>query len=136
MDEAIRRASEYVTAGAEMIFPEGLQSEEEFDQFAKAMVDLPSPKGRRQGAGPYLLANMTEFGKTPLIPVERFAKMGYSCVIFPVSMLRVAMGAVTRALKQLQQSGSVEAFVNQMQTRQELYAAVKYTPGKPWEMPA
>ena len=136
MDEAVTRASEYVTAGAEMIFPEGLQSEQEFEQFAKAMADLPSPKGRKRGGGPYLLANMTEFGKTPIIPVERFAKMGYSCVIFPVSLLRVAMGAVNKALKQLQQSGSVEGFINQMQTRQELYAAVKYQPGKPWEMPA
>ena len=78
---------------------------------------------------------MTEFGKTPLIPLARFAAMGYSCVIYPVSLLRTAMGAVTRALEQLKREGTVEGFVGQMQTRKELYELVEYEPGRAWEFP-
>lgn len=127
---AVDRAASYVFAGADMIFPEGLSSEKEFAEFATAMRGLrgPNPAG-----GPYLLANMTEFGKTPMIPVERFGAMGYSCVIFPVTLLRVAMGAVTRALEHLRTTGSAEGLLGQMQTRKELYDLVGYKPGTPWE---
>jgi methylisocitrate lyase len=126
-----------------MIFPEGLTSEAEFAEFARAMGrgkstgGTPVPPGRTGGAPvpPYLLANMTEFGKTPLIPLGRFAEMGYSCVIYPVSLLRVAMGAVTRALEQLEREGTVEGFIGQMQTRQELYGLIGYKPGEAWEYP-
>lgn len=130
---AVDRAAAYVFAGADMIFPEGLATEEEFAKFARAMQGLvgANPKG-----GPYLLANMTEFGKTPIIPVERFASMGYSCVIFPVTLLRIAMGAVTKALEQLRTSGSAQELLEDMQTRKELYELINYTPGKPWEFPA
>jgi methylisocitrate lyase len=83
----------------------------------------------------YLLANMTEFGKTPIIPLSRFAAMGYSCVIYPVSLLRVAMGAVTRALDTLKRDGSVEALLKDMQTRDDLYSLIAYKPGVPWEFP-
>ncbi|MEX2218934.1 MAG: isocitrate lyase/phosphoenolpyruvate mutase family protein [Phycisphaerales bacterium] len=136
MDEAIRRAREYVKAGADMIFPEGLASEAEFQQFAHAMRGgtaggTPAPR-----AGPYLLANMTEFGKTPMIPLARFEQMGYSCVIYPVTLLRVAMGAVMRALEQLKRDGSAEGFLTGMQTREELYRLIGYEPGKAWEWPA
>jgi methylisocitrate lyase len=130
MDEAVRRARAYVEAGADMIFPEGLASEAEFAQFAHAM------RSGKTARPVYLLANMTEFGKTPLIPLSKFAAMGYSCVIYPVSLLRVAMGAVTRALEQLKREGTAEAFVGQMQTRQELYDLIGYTPGVAWEFPA
>jgi methylisocitrate lyase len=131
MEEAVRRAREYVNAGADMIFPEGLTSEAEFRRFADAM------RGGNAGSQrPYLLANMTEFGKTPLIPLSRFGEMGYSCVIFPVSLLRVAMGAVTRALGQLKRDGTVEAFIGEMQTREELYRLIDYKPSDPWEWPA
>ncbi len=126
-DAAVNRAAAYVNAGAEMIFPEGLASEDEFGRFAKALrANAPSVR---------LLANMTEFGKTPIIPTERFAQLGYDCVIFPVSLLRVAMGAVMRALAQLKTTGSVQSSLAQMQTREELYRSVDYTPGKPWEFP-
>jgi methylisocitrate lyase len=125
---AVERAKVYVDAGADMIFPEGLASEDEFAKFAAELLALV-PSDRRV----YLLANMTEFGKTPLIPLSKFADMGYHCVIYPVSLLRVAMGAVTRALQQLKATGSVEPFLNQMQTRKELYELVGYTPGEPWE---
>ncbi|MCC6283914.1 MAG: isocitrate lyase/phosphoenolpyruvate mutase family protein [Phycisphaerales bacterium] len=127
-DAAVKRAGAYVHAGASMIFPEGLTSEAEFEAFAHAMRALPRP--------PYLLANMTEFGKTPIIPLARFAAMGYHCVIYPVSLLRVAMGAVTRALESLRREGSVASLLGQMQTRKELYDLIGYTPGEAWEYPA
>jgi methylisocitrate lyase len=130
LDEAVRRARAYADAGADMIFPEGLASEHEFQQFAHAMHS--SKLGDRRV---YLLANMTEFGKTPILPLSKFAAMGYSCVIYPVSLLRVAMGAVTRALATLKRDGSVEPFLKDMQTRQELYDLIGYKPGTPWEFP-
>ncbi len=130
-EPAVARAKAYLEAGAEMIFPEGLASEDEFARFAVALRQAV-PEHLR---GFYLLANMTEFGKTPIIPLARFAAMGYSCVIYPVSLLRVAMGAVTQALKDLQTTGSVEPFIASMQTRKELYDLVRYTPGVPWPAP-
>jgi methylisocitrate lyase len=152
MDAAIERARAYVEAGADMIFPEGLASEDEFETFARAMKKTPSarcagtsPVGdgggeKKEGwsgdGGPYLLANMTEFGKTPIIDLSRFGAMGYDLVIYPVSMLRVAMGAVGRALAALKRDGSVASFLDEMQTREELYRAIEYTPGEGWEMPA
>lgn len=138
-DAAVARAKAYVLAGADMIFPEGLASEDEFAGFAAAMgikAPIEGSASRAHGATracPYLLANMTEFGKTPLIPLSKFAAMGYSCVIYPVSMLRVAMGAVRAALTRLRAEGTVAGLVDRMQTRQELYALIEYTPGKPWE---
>ncbi|MBY0112968.1 MAG: isocitrate lyase/phosphoenolpyruvate mutase family protein [Phycisphaerales bacterium] len=127
-DAAVARAKAYVAAGADMIFPEGLTNEDEFKKFADAILSVSK--------GTYLLANMTEFGKTPLIPLAKFGAMGYACVIYPVSLLRVAMGAVDRALAQLKADGSVEGFLGQMQTRQQLYDLVEYKPGVPWEFRA
>jgi methylisocitrate lyase len=135
MDDAVRRARAYVEAGADMIFPEGLTSEAEFAQFAHAMRSVKVAGRSAAHQGPYLLANMTEFGKTPMLPVSRFAAMGYSCVIFPVSLLRIAMGAVTRALDQLKKDGTVEPLLPRMQTRQDLYALIGYKPGEAWEFP-
>ncbi len=140
LDGAISRATAYVNAGAEMIFPEGLTTEQEFGDFA---TRLRSNLGARSPSGtgkprrvPYLLANMTEFGKTPLIPLSRFGQLGYDYVIYPVSLLRVAMGAVTKALQSLRREGTVQPFLTDMQTRQQLYALIDYTPGTPWESPA
>ncbi|MFA6044131.1 MAG: isocitrate lyase/phosphoenolpyruvate mutase family protein [Phycisphaerales bacterium] len=129
-EAAVNRAAAYVRAGADMIFPEGLANEAEFKTFAQAMrrLDGPDPRG-----GPYLLANMTEFGKTPMLPLSAFDAMGYSIVIYPVTMLRVAMGAVTRALAELRESGTAAGLLGQMQTRQQLYDTIGYTPGVPWE---
>ena len=123
---AIDRAKAYVEAGATMIFPEGLNSEQEFADFAKAMDEM----GERR---PYLLANMTEFGKTPMLTLEQFGSLGYNIVIYPVSTLRIAMGAVSRALAELKQTGTLEGQLAGMQTRQELYDLVGYTPGTPFE---
>ncbi len=128
LDAAVERASAYVQVGATMIFPEGLASEDEFAAFAGRL--------RKQIPGRvYLLANMTEFGKTPIIPLRRFADMGYDLVIYPVTTLRVAMGAVSRALVTLKDTGSVESFLDEMQTREALYDLVGYRPGTPWEYP-
>ena len=124
---AVERAKAYVDAGATMIFPEGLTSVQEFQDFADEMNVL----GDRR---PYLLANMTEFGKTPMITLEEFGNMGYSLVIYPVSTLRIAMGAVTKALTELKAQGTLEGQLGNMQTRKELYELIDYTPGKPWEM--
>ncbi|HZW06574.1 MAG TPA: isocitrate lyase/phosphoenolpyruvate mutase family protein [Phycisphaerales bacterium] len=128
-DAAVARAAAYIHAGADMIFPEGLASDQEFADFATRLRAKPGC------AKVYLLANMTEFGKTPIIPLARFSQMGYSCVIYPVSLLRVAMGAVTQALAELRAEGSVQPFVDRMQTRQQLYGLIQYTPGTPWEFP-
>ena len=120
--DAVTRANLYREAGADMIFPEGLQTEKEFAEFAKAS---PGP----------LLANMTEFGKTADISAERFQELGYQVVIYPLSMMRLAMGEVTRGLAALKRDGSVRESLPRMQTRKELYALLGYTPGDQWNYP-
>lgn len=125
-DAAVVRATAYVNAGASMIFPEGLKSREDFARFAEAMAAL----GDRR---PYMLANMTEFGKTPMLPMSEFAQMGYDFVIFPVTTLRAAMGAVVRTLVVLREQGTVEPVLGEMQDRASLYEMLGYTPGTPYE---
>ena len=120
--DAVTRANLYREAGADMIFPEGLQTEKEFADFAKAS---PGP----------LLANMTEFGKTADISAERFQELGYQVVIYPLSMMRLAMGEVTRGLAALKRDGSVRESLPRMQTRKELYELLAYTPGEQWNFP-
>jgi methylisocitrate lyase len=120
--DAVTRANLYREAGADMIFPEGLQTEKEFAEFAKAS---PGP----------LLANMTEFGKTADISAERFQELGYQVVIYPLSMMRLAMGEVTRGLTALKHDGSVREILPRMQTRKELYELLAYTPGDQWNYP-
>ena len=127
VDSALTRAKAYLDAGADMIFPEGVRSEAEFAAIAESL--------RAHRKGVYLLANMTEFGKTPPISLARFAQLGYSAVIWPVTTLRAAMGEVARTLADLKRDGHVESFVSRVQTRQELYAALGYTPGEEWRFP-
>ncbi len=127
---AVERAQAYVEAGAQMIFPEGLESEDEFARFADEL-------GKRCKNPPYLLANMTEFGKTPIIPLARFGEMGYHVVIFPVSTLRTAMGAVVKLLADLKATGSVSNSIDGMQNRKDLYELLEYEPsGEGWRFPA
>lgn len=114
-DDAVKRANAYLRSGADAIFPEALQNREEFERFAR---DVRAP----------LLANMTEFGKTPFFTVDEFAAMGYRMVIFPVTLQRVAMKAMERALLAIRESGSQKAVIDQMQTRQELYDLLGYKP--------
>jgi len=129
-DAAVDRALAYARVGAEMLFPEGLPSEDEFEAFARSVRER-LPAGRRV----YLLANMTEFGKTPMIPLSRFAELGYDIVIYPVTTLRIAMGAVTRALDTLRADGSAEKLLDQMQSRADLYDLIDYDPSTPWDWP-
>ncbi|MGP1272295.1 MAG: isocitrate lyase/PEP mutase family protein [Phycisphaerales bacterium] len=130
LDAAVERARAYVDAGADMIFPEGLQSEDEFASFSAEL--------RRDASRPvFLLANMTEFGKTPHIPLARFGELGYQLVIFPVTTLRVAMHAITRALEDLHDQGTAAGWLDRMQTRDELYRMLGYAPqGDGYEYPA
>jgi methylisocitrate lyase len=127
LEECISRSKSYINAGADMIFPEGLDTAEEFQIVAK---ELKSHK-----SSVFLLANMTEFGKTPYIDIKTFKEYGYNCVIYPVSTLRVAMKAVDSFFTDLQQHGSQKNFVDKMQSRKELYDLLRYTPGKEWHFP-
>ncbi len=122
MEDALERANLYREAGADVIFPEGLHSEQEFVEFAAGSPGL-------------LLANMTEFGKTPQIPAKRFGEMGYRLVIYPLSMMRVAMGHVVRGLEELRAKGTAEGMLDAMQTREELYELLQYRPGRQWGFP-
>ena len=114
-DRAVERAGEYLAAGADAIFPEALQSADEFRDFAKA-IDLP------------LLANMTEFGKSPLLSFKELCDFGYKMVIFPMSAFRVAMKASEGFLRVLKKSGTQKDWIDEMQTRQELYDLLDYDP--------
>jgi methylisocitrate lyase len=112
-DDAVARAHAYRAAGADAIFPEALQSREELARFAQ---DVPGP----------LLANMTEFGRTPYLRVDELAALGYRLVLFPVTLQRVAMKAVEGALAELRAAGTQQGLLPQMQTRQELYELLGY----------
>ncbi|CEL95544.1 unnamed protein product [Vitrella brassicaformis CCMP3155] len=133
MQAAVARAKAYVEAGADMIFPEGLHTESEFAEFASHMKGL---RGDAPDGGPFLLANMTEFGKTPMLPLSTYAMMGYHCVIFPVTTLRVAMKPVQEMLATLREKGTVEEWLPKMYSRQELYSSLRYTPGVEWTYPS
>jgi methylisocitrate lyase len=112
-DAAVERAKRYVAAGADWIFPEALANREEFAIFAKA-VDVP------------LVANMTEFGKSPLLAFDELAEMGYRAVLYPVTLLRVAMKAIESTLSILAADGTQSDLLDLMQTRQELYDLLEY----------
>lgn len=114
VDSAIERAKAYVDAGADGVFPEGLSSEAQFDQVREALPGVP------------LLANMTEFGKTPLIPASRFGEMGYQMVIFPVTALRVMLKALDGFYSELLETGSQAGWIDKMVTREDLYERIDY----------
>lgn len=111
-DAAVDRAKMYVQAGADAIFPEALNTREMFEKFAKAMPGVP------------LLANMTEFGKTPFFTAEEFEAMGYKMVIWPVSSLRVANKAQEKLYAAIAGDGGAHNMVGEMQTRAELYDTI------------
>ena len=113
LDSAIERARRYVDAGADAIFPEGLESEQEFAEF-RAALDVP------------LLANMTEYGKTPILSVSRFKELGYQMVIFPMSGFRLMLKALDDGYAELVRSGTQAALLDQMRTRKELYRLIQY----------
>jgi methylisocitrate lyase len=113
IDSAIERAASYARAGADMIFPEALESREEFVEFRKK-VRLP------------LMANMTEFGKTPYTTTGEFEAMGYNLVIFPVTAFRAAMRAVQDTLRGLKAQGTQKGMLDSLMTRKEFYDLIDY----------
>lgn len=110
---AVERARQYIAAGADWIFPEALATKEEFQAFAKA-VDVP------------LVANMTEFGKSPLLTFAELEDLGYRVVLYPVTLLRVAMKSAESTLAILAADGTQRELLDLMQTRQELYDLLEY----------
>ena len=112
-DSAVSRARRYLDAGADWIFAEALADAEEFASFAHE-IDAP------------LVANMTEFGKSPLLTLDELAEMGYSVVLFPVTLLRVAMKGVEAALAMLAADGTQRELLDLMQSRQDLYDLLRY----------
>lgn len=116
-DSAVRRARSYLDAGADAIFPEALETAGEFRAFAKK-VRAP------------LVANLTEFGRGPLLSVRQLASMGYRIVLFPLTAFRVSMRAAEDCLREVQRRGTQRPWLNRMQTRQELYELLGYEPGQ------
>ncbi len=112
-DEAVKRARAYREAGADMIFPEALETEDEFRSFAKD-VDAP------------LMANMTEFGKTPFFSAGQFQEMGYTLVIYPASAMRVSLKAVYDLFTEIRKTGTQKDCLEQMFTRKQLYDLLAY----------
>lgn len=114
IDGAVARAKLYLEAGADAIFPEALTTREMFEEFARRMP------------GVKLLANMTEFGRTPFFTAEEFQAMGYSMVIWPVSQLRIAARSMEELYAAIQRDGGTHKMVERMQTRAELYETIGY----------
>lgn len=116
--EAARdRASRYIEAGADAVFPEALESLEEFARFAR---EVPAP----------LIANMTEFGKSPLLEFNELASLGYKAVLYPLTAFRAAMNAAEAILTELRQTGHQRDWLPRMQTRARLYDLLDY---RDWE---
>ncbi|SIO87479.1 methylisocitrate lyase [Nocardiopsis sp. JB363] len=113
VDAAIERAKAYVDAGADMVFPEAMRGPADFEAF-RAAVDVP------------LLANMTEFGKSELLTAEQLESLGLNLVIYPVTTLRLAMGAVEDGLRTIHDEGTQAGILDRMQTRQRLYELLDY----------
>lgn len=112
--DALVRAKAYKKAGADIIFPEALESVGEFKLF-----------GQEKALG-VLMANMTEFGRSPALTVHELASLGFRLVLYPMTAFRVAAFAMERALKRLRSTGRTQSFLNEMQTRQELYSLIHY----------
>ncbi|WP_374788676.1 methylisocitrate lyase [Brucella oryzae] len=112
IDGAVARAKLYLEAGADAIFPEALTNADMFREFARRMPGVP------------LLANMTEFGRTPFFTASEFEEMGYRMIIWPVSSLRIANKAQERLYDTLKVEGSTKSVLGDMQTRAELYDTI------------
>ena len=113
IEKTIERIKAYENAGADMIFPEAMKDEKEFDKIRKAS------KG-------FLLANMTEFGKSKLLDKKQLESLGYNLVIYPVSTQRLAMQNVEIGLKSIFNDGHQNNIIDKMQTRKRLYELVEY----------
>ena len=114
IDSAIERAKLYQRAGADGIFPEALESEEEFKEFAKKIKGI-------------LLANMTEFGKSPLLSAKELEKLGYRIVIFPLTAFRGALKKIDEVYSDLSKKGTQREFISNMMSRKEYYDLINYS---------
>ena len=117
MDGALARAKLYLDSGADAIFPEALNSREMFTEFSRRIRAEGYPEVK-------LLANMTEFGRTPFFTAQEFEEMGYQMVIWPVSAARVANKAMEELFQSIRQNGGTHKLVDRMQTRAELYDVI------------
>lgn len=113
LDDAIERAREYMNSGADVIFTEALESREEFEEM------------RRKVKGP-LMANMTEFGKSPLLSAKELEDIGYNMVIFPLTAFRGILKTTDNIYRKLKQQGTQKEFIDQMMTRKEYYDVINY----------
>jgi methylisocitrate lyase len=113
LEDAIDRAKQYLDAGADWIFPEALASKDEFERFVR---EVKAP----------LVANMTEFGKSPLLTLDELTELGYAVVLYPVTLQRVAMKAIEASLAVIAAEGTQEGILDLMQTREELYDLLDY----------
>ena len=111
--ESVERGRRYLEAGADAIFAEAMQSRDEFARYADEV-------------GGALLANMTEFGKSPHLTIDEFAELGYRMVIFPMSAFRAMMKTVEGLFRELREKGTLVGALNRMQTREELYQLLDY----------
>jgi len=121
LDDCVRRMHAYRDAGADWLFPEALASRDEFGRLGREFAKLQTP----------LLANMTEFGVSPLISVDDLASLGFAAALYPVTLLRIAMKALEAGLGMIADEGTQESLLDLMQTRQELYELLDYDPQNP-----
>jgi len=122
LDDCLRRLHAYRAAGADWLFPEALATRDEFSRVGREFGG-PSPVP--------LIANMTEFGVSPLIALDDLAEMGFAAVLYPVTLLRIAMKAIEAGLAIIADEGTQESLLDLMQSRQELYDLLGYDPQKP-----
>ena len=115
LDESIERGKAYLEAGADAIFPESLQSAAEFKRYRRS-IDAP------------LLANMTEFGRTPWLTAKQFQALGFNIVIYPVSLFRIAAGRTQEALQCIRKHGNQRKMIASMMDRERINRLLDYTP--------
>jgi len=120
LDDLLARLHAYAAAGADWLFPEALPTRAEFARV-----------GREFAGGPLLLANMTEFGRSPLVSLPDLAALGFGAVLYPVTLLRLAMKAMEAGLAVLAAEGTQESLLDLMQSREELYEMLGYDPAEP-----
>lgn len=121
IDECLQRLHAYRRAGADWLFPEALASRDEFRRVGREFA----------ATGTALLANMTEFGVSPLVAIPDLADLGFQAVLYPVTLLRLAMKAMEAGLAVIAAEGTQESLLDLMQTREELYDLLGYDPRQP-----
>ena len=121
LDDCLRRLHAYRDAGADWLFPEALTSRDEFRTVGREFAAAETP----------LLANMTEFGSSPLLSIPDLAELGFAAILYPVTLMRLAMKAMEAGLAVIAEEGSQESLLDLMQSREELYTLLDYDPRQP-----